>query len=484
MSAKTSLFAFLTIAALAGGMYYFVLKRDGQPGKAEIREVILDEAGFQPNELMISQGDIVVFKTTRGKEFWPASNLHPTHGIYPEFDPKQPIAPEESWTFRFDEVGEWKYHDHLAPNFRGVVKVVDKKKARSSFRTRPEWEEQIAGALETEGIDQAFQLVADLYAQEPVFAAECHGYVHRLGELTYEKFVQNKNVDLSAKSYYCGYGFYHGFMESLLLDTGDIAQAQQFCRNAGEKLAGQTSDAEGACYHGIGHGAVDGGDPRAWGDAEKMIEPGMKLCEDIAGHDRSQHGKLYRCTTGVYNAIEILSTDDKYGLASLLREPFAFCETQKVEYQEGCYNNMTPALQRLTKTDFMKSAAQIAAIPEQGFTIRSSVISGLFHEFIRVNLREPDYNLAEGVKLCRMLVSELRLACIDGLSGGHMKYGQPQQEYVKGLAFCASRLLASKEQDVCHEHILTRLRIWYSPEKSAEICAGTPKNYQHYCSRS
>ena len=37
------------------------------------------------------------------------------------------------------------------------------------------------------------------------------------------------------------------------------------------------------------------------------LEPGKKLCEKVAGDFREAYGKMYRCMTGAYNALEILS---------------------------------------------------------------------------------------------------------------------------------------------------------------------------------
>lgn len=88
-----------------------------------IHEVVLTEDGFSPEEMSIHVGDTIVFRSTRGEFFWPASNLHPTHLLYPEFDPREPIAKDETWSFRFDRVGEWKYHDHLAPYYTGTIIV-------------------------------------------------------------------------------------------------------------------------------------------------------------------------------------------------------------------------------------------------------------------------------------------------------------------------------------------------------------------------
>lgn len=91
-------------------------------GKAHIIE--LSEEGFSPSEITIQKGDTIKFITTGDKFFWPASNLHPTHTIYPEFDPREPFASDESWSFRFEKAGTWKYHDHLAPYFTGEIEVL------------------------------------------------------------------------------------------------------------------------------------------------------------------------------------------------------------------------------------------------------------------------------------------------------------------------------------------------------------------------
>ena len=97
-----------------------------QAGVPEGAHVItLTEDGFVPDELTINARETVAWRTETGELFWPASNLHPSHLIYPEFDPKQPIPPDQSWSFTFTKTGEWKYHDHLAPYFTGVITVIE-----------------------------------------------------------------------------------------------------------------------------------------------------------------------------------------------------------------------------------------------------------------------------------------------------------------------------------------------------------------------
>lgn len=85
--------------------------------------VIMNNDSFEPETLTIQKCTKVIFENRDKVTRWPASNLHPTHGIYPEFDPLQPIEAGKDWSFVFDKVGNWRYHDHLAPSLRGTIIV-------------------------------------------------------------------------------------------------------------------------------------------------------------------------------------------------------------------------------------------------------------------------------------------------------------------------------------------------------------------------
>ena len=81
--------------------------------------------GFSPEAITIKKGETVTW-VNEDKDFhWPASNLHPTHLIYPEFDPREPVAPGETWSFQFDRIGKWRLHDHLRPRYTGTVEVTE-----------------------------------------------------------------------------------------------------------------------------------------------------------------------------------------------------------------------------------------------------------------------------------------------------------------------------------------------------------------------
>ncbi|MDZ4285143.1 MAG: hypothetical protein U1A28_04935, partial [Patescibacteria group bacterium] len=178
-----------------------------------VRVVELRDDGFYPPTISISPGDTIHFTTTRTEPFWPASNLHPTHALYPEFDPKKPVSPTASWTFTFSKPGSWEYHDHLAPLYRGVITVGNEQEKQGCDGGENTLcsQEEIGAALTAGGVSAAFDVVASLYTRQS-FSGDCHGYAHEIGEAAYFLYEGGKDMRLSPKTSYCGYGFYHGFM--------------------------------------------------------------------------------------------------------------------------------------------------------------------------------------------------------------------------------------------------------------------------------
>lgn len=89
----------------------------------QVFEISYDGTSYTPNTLSIKSGDIVVFKNKSKDKFWPASNPHPLHTDYPEFDPKKPVGAGQTYEFKFLKAGTWKFHDHLNPVARGTITV-------------------------------------------------------------------------------------------------------------------------------------------------------------------------------------------------------------------------------------------------------------------------------------------------------------------------------------------------------------------------
>ena len=97
----------------------------------------ISSSGFNPQTLTIQKGETLVFKAVDSSNRWPASDIHPTHKAYPGsdiqkcfedgisniFDSCGGLSEGSSFEFIFDEVGNWKYHDHLQPGKKGTIIV-------------------------------------------------------------------------------------------------------------------------------------------------------------------------------------------------------------------------------------------------------------------------------------------------------------------------------------------------------------------------
>ena len=97
----------------------------------------ITSSGFSPGTLTISKGEKVTWINHDTEKHWPASASHPTHTVYPGsdiskcqtaekdtiFDSCHGLSSGESYTFVFNEVGSWGYHDHLRANLRGTIIV-------------------------------------------------------------------------------------------------------------------------------------------------------------------------------------------------------------------------------------------------------------------------------------------------------------------------------------------------------------------------
>jgi len=55
--------------------------------------VEFSEDGISPKLSEILDGDSIEFVNTGELDHWPASNVHPTHELYADFDARRPILP-------------------------------------------------------------------------------------------------------------------------------------------------------------------------------------------------------------------------------------------------------------------------------------------------------------------------------------------------------------------------------------------------------
>lgn len=108
-----------------------------QSGAAVVPAAVITytDAGFNPASIAITKGQTVRWMNNSSASVWPASAVHPTHGVYPQksssdclgssFDSCRGLAKGESWDFIFSSVGSWKFHNHLNASKTGSVTVTE-----------------------------------------------------------------------------------------------------------------------------------------------------------------------------------------------------------------------------------------------------------------------------------------------------------------------------------------------------------------------
>lgn len=139
-------FIYIVSAIILGaGIYLFATsgQQRNQPPHANnvVSEngttVTYTNSGYTPQTITIETGTTITFVNQSNTRMWPASDVHPIHAEYPGsniskcgsdeegqiFDACSSIESGGSFSFQFNEVGTWTYHDHLNPSRSGTIIV-------------------------------------------------------------------------------------------------------------------------------------------------------------------------------------------------------------------------------------------------------------------------------------------------------------------------------------------------------------------------
>lgn len=97
------------------------------PLTAEVKDrpvIQITDNGFSPATLKVAAGTTVrwVNKTTSPHQV--GSNPYPDRTALPGLYSGEPLAPEASYEYTFEQAGNWGYHDSTKPTMNGMV-IVD-----------------------------------------------------------------------------------------------------------------------------------------------------------------------------------------------------------------------------------------------------------------------------------------------------------------------------------------------------------------------
>ncbi len=472
------LFLVTTAAAVASVGVYLTLPRTVT--------ITRTEEGFVPKTVFIRKGDSVRFISHTSDQCWPAADSHPSHNLYPEFDPRRALNPDESWTFTFDRAGVWNFHDHLFPETRGSVFVEGEENesvknclAASKDRTRGYcWATEIAATMKRDGLLVSFDAVRRYYESSADFQNQCHDIMHVLGSAAYGEYMKTDVHIVRPETSYCGYGFYHGFMEQMLIEKGQeyLHDAGAYCmglidnKALPSKKAGDAATA--ACFHGIGHALFDSLSGNLWGDEEKMATAAIGQCEAITTdtHWRSQ------CASGVFNSLSIAEGKGAYRLSYREGDPTLLCRNKKVEYQESCYNEIS--IGYINRYHLSETSA-IALMEQFPGDAKLWSLMAYFDNKIRHNMQEyTSKNLY--LQTESFAAESEKEAIVEGVLNAFTIGGKPGEEYVAHLDYCAN-FLPSKTRDYCYSRTIVLLNTIYTDEKLKMVCQIVPEKNRRTC---
>lgn len=86
-------------------------------------EVLYTKDGFSPSLLVIRYNDSVRFKNSSGFQMWVASDPHPAHSDYPDFNQRATSGTGSTYSFQFTRIGTWGYHNDMHLTHQAVIVV-------------------------------------------------------------------------------------------------------------------------------------------------------------------------------------------------------------------------------------------------------------------------------------------------------------------------------------------------------------------------
>lgn len=323
----------------------FILFLISNPFKEQ--RIYMNKDGFSPDTVKVSQYTPVIFVNNDTSDRWPASNVHPTHDDYPEFDPQDPIKPGESWTFVPEKEGTWQFHDHIFPHKKGTIVVTrptfiqqlfaklkkdpEPQKTPSVFtkndlniqdkQKTTQLYSDIKKMAQDQGVEETWKYVIATYGKEDGTQGSIHDLAHFVGKLIFEE----KGLSgISICTPVFAFGCFHGLLDTAFVkDLSKLSDAEKACATLGSTRSGPYN----ACVHGIGHGVASF-------YKSKDIKKALTSCEKMKSEAQ------YSCYDGVFMEFEREAPSDFYKK----NEPLYPCTTLDKRYQYPCGRNQVSVM--------------------------------------------------------------------------------------------------------------------------------------------
>lgn len=418
------------------------------------RPVVLTAKGFSPKFIVVIKDADVTFRNDSDTYFWPASDPHPLHIDYPIFDAQDAIAPGGAWKFRFSQSGIFRYHDHLAPQFRGIVVVIGAGKFRLDFSGKRLSEEQLyktcgglnkdcwdkvfTGIVQRQGSTAALVMIDQLRRSHPDFANYCHQYVDFVGELSYWSIPARLRMALFDEhlASQCSSGYLHGYMGEFI-SHGNVLEGIAFCDTIHRLYP--DSDVGDECYRGIGNGMAFRYGLTFWNDEKRIVERALAQCDQVRKKDV--------CIHGVFTGVDHMHFGvHGFELRRSPQDPFALCRGRDPHVEELCYDGLIGSFFSAVEYDLDQAAEHIRLLPVAYARIVLDRVVRIPYE-----LRVFDEQNHRGiVTWCRSFDGDLKEVCLKGFIQKLLSIDLDYNE-TSHLArnFCAFSFLHAYEKNFC-----------------------------------
>jgi plastocyanin len=376
----------------------------------------VSDLGYEPNNITVEQGTVVIFENESEAEHWPASDEHPSHADYSgttleehcseqnenkSFDSCRGIRSGETWSFTFEKIGTHSYHDHLWPHLVGTITVTKKAvpdtsilsvlknnfnkftsfivnlfrkddainlQPRKSIEDKILIEQYVTTALEQNPYEAIAQLETDAAVDANV-SSLCHDILHNIGKSAYKKYGSFDGAVIY-QTEFCNSGYIHGLFEAYF--EHETVTPDLLTRQCASYSEGKSSFYTWQCYHGIGHGLMyhSGGD----------LDLSITLCQSY--FDEMPETS---CINGAYMEVfdqEILSK--KQTLVDS-NNPFAVCRSRNVA-KNDCYFYLPTYLIQTLSLSYHDA---IASCEDAGLPYRDNCIAGVGAEAMKRNVNDP-----------------------------------------------------------------------------------------------
>lgn len=452
-------------------------------GSAREIEVQITASGFSPKSLEIAQGDTLVFKNVDDEPHWPASNIHPTHRLYPGsdielcdagdftgFDSCRELLPGESYSFTFEVPGLWRFHDHVKPEFTGKVSVLEvegrdvpvvqvgptEAPERIFDEAIPEeapviFADEVAlySYVRKYGAAKTMQYLNELQTQ----FGDCHQNAHNVGRFVYELLSEQAFQDCTAE---CHSGCYHGATEAYFRDHGTANLAEDLAVICNSELNPFYSH---QCFHGVGHGLM------AFSDYE--------IFEALHNCDLLPEGQA-SCYSGVFmeNVVGGLAPTVGHFTDYLSEDPHFPCNIVEEKYVDACYFYQTSRMVQVFEWEFAKVAEACGEIEEQ---YQRSCFESMGRDVGGVNMTS---NKGAIIDCSTAPAGDQRIWCFNGAVQNTFWTPQGQDQ---AIDFCM-QLNEPAEKEGCYSTIFRRATLVL--ESNADLsafCEKAEAGYQQPC---